>query len=86
MAVYRGREIPRIELDSKEEGDFPRMNDLGARIQGIEPESFLLLENHEDDRFSYFSSHQMEQDLQFLIYDLLSLLMPAIVLAAITKS
>ena len=51
MAAYRVRETLRIELDGKEEDDFARMYELGARIQEIDPESFLVLENTEDGRF-----------------------------------
>jgi hypothetical protein len=54
MAAYRVRETLRIELDGKEEDDFARMHELGARIQEIDPESFLVLENNEDGGFSRF--------------------------------
>jgi hypothetical protein len=54
IAAYRVRETLRIELDGKEEDDFARMNALGAKIQEVNPESFLVLENNEDNRFSRF--------------------------------
>jgi hypothetical protein len=54
MAAYRTRETLKIELDSREEDDFARMNDLGTRIQEVDPESFLVLESNNDGRFSRF--------------------------------
>jgi hypothetical protein len=54
MAAYRTREALRIELDGREEDDFARMNDLGARIQDVDPQSFLVLESTNDARFSRF--------------------------------
>jgi uncharacterized cysteine cluster protein YcgN (CxxCxxCC family) len=54
MTAYRVRETLRIELDGKEEDDSGRMYELGARIQEVDPESFLVLENTEDGRFSRF--------------------------------
>jgi hypothetical protein len=54
MAAYRTREALRIELDGREEDDFECMNDLGARIQEVDPESLLVLESTNDGRFSRF--------------------------------
>jgi hypothetical protein len=41
MAAYLTREALRIELNGREEDDFARMNDLGARIQEVDQKGFL---------------------------------------------